>query len=206
MSHRILPTVVLLMATVSLAACGADQDAPSAAAPTPTVGGPSAAPAPPDAASPPTGEATPAAPGNAAPGSADPPPASRPATAGPNVDGTTERRPPSPPPVVLPPRQAGEPTGREVVAAFRAAGLKAANVRDRSVDCGPDGLGLGCSELVVTDNVAVYVFPDESSAGDLAERWSGAAYRSGTVVLNYLEAPTPLADRPHYEKVLKTLP
>ncbi|WBB57038.1 hypothetical protein [Verrucosispora sp. WMMD573] len=200
MSHRMLPTVVLLMVTIALAGCGADQDPPAAA---PTVGNPSADPTPPagpDAATPSTGAASPTA-----PGSAVPPPSTPPATTGPKPDGTTERRPPSPPPVELPPRQAGEPTGREVVAAFRAAGLKAANVRDRSVDCGPDGLGLGCSELVVTDNVAVYVFPDESSAGDLAERWSGAAYRNGTVVLNYLEAPTPPADRPRYEKVLDKL-
>ncbi|WFE44392.1 hypothetical protein [Verrucosispora sp. WMMD1129] len=200
MSHRMLPTVVLLMATIALAGCGADQDQPAAA---PTVGNPTADPTPPagpDAATPPTGAASPTA-----PGSAVPPPSTHPATPGPKPDGSTERRPPSPPPVELPPRQAGEPTGREVVAAFRAAGLKAANVRDRSVDCGPDGLGLGCSELVVTDNVAVYVFPDESSAGDLAERWSGAAYRNGTVVLNYLEAPTPPADRPRYEKVLDKL-
>ncbi|MBQ1026619.1 hypothetical protein [Micromonospora sp. C95] len=203
MSHRMLPTVVVLMVAVALAACGADQDAPPAAAPAPTVSGPPADPAPPNAATAPTGAASPAAPGEAATGSAVPPSSPRPAPTG--ADRTTERRPPSPPPVELPPRQAGEPTGREVVAAFRSAGLKAANVRDRSVDCGPDGLGLGCSELVVTDNVAVYVFPDESSAGDLAERWSGAAYRSGTVVLNYLEAPTPPADRPRYEKVLDKL-
>ncbi|MCZ7420284.1 MULTISPECIES: hypothetical protein [unclassified Micromonospora] len=205
MSHRMLPTVVVLVTTVALAACGADQDAPPAAGPAPTLSGPSAAPAAPGAATAPTAAASPAPPGDTAPSGVAPPPPSRPGTAAPKADATTERRPPSPPPVELPPRQAGEPTGREVVAAFRAAGLKAANVRDRSVDCGPDGLGLGCSELVVTDHVAVYVFPDESSAGDLAERWSGAAYRSGTVVLNYLEAPTPPADRPRYEKVLDKL-
>ncbi|MEG3637547.1 hypothetical protein [Micromonospora palythoicola] len=205
MSHRMLPTAVVLVTTVALVACGADQDAPPVAAPAPTVSGSSADPAAPGAATAPTGAASPAAPGDTAPSGVAPPPSSQPGTGAPKAGGTTERRPPSPPPVELPPRQAGEPTGREVVAAFRAAGLKAANVRDRSVDCGPDGLGLGCSELVVTDNVAVYVFPDESSAGDLAERWSGAAYRSGTVVLNYLEAPTPPADRPRYEKVLDKL-
>ncbi|NLU79948.1 hypothetical protein HCA58_16465 [Micromonospora sp. HNM0581] len=202
MNHRMLPAAVLLVVTGALTACGAGEDTSPAAAPTPTVDVPSTDPAPPDGAAltgTPSGGASQTAPVGTDPGSAVPP------TSGPTAGGVTERRPPSPPPVVLPPRQAGEPTGREVVAAFRAAGLKAANVRDRSVECGPDGLGLGCSELVVTDNVAVYVFPDESSAGDLAERWSGAAYRSGTVVLNYLEAPTPPADRPRYEKVLDTL-
>lgn len=193
------------MVTVALTACGADRDDPQAAAPTPSVVVPPVEPSPtsdPDAV--PTGDASPAAPATsspAAPGNAT----ARPTTAGPEAGGTTERRPPSPPPVVLPPRQAGAPTGREVVAAFRAAGLKAANARDRSIDCGPDGLGLGCSEIVTTDQVTVYVFPDESSADDLAERWSGAAYRSGTVVLNYLEAKTPPAERPRYEKVLDTL-
>ncbi|WP_158566530.1 hypothetical protein, partial [Micromonospora craterilacus] len=124
----------------------------------------------------------------------------------PDADGTApRRRPADPPPVVLPPRQADAPSARQVVAAFRAAGLKATNPRDRSVECGPDGLGLGCSELVVTDGVAVYVFPDESSAGDIAEVWNESAYRSGTVVLNYLDAPTPRADRPRYEKVLAGL-
>ncbi|MBX7268384.1 hypothetical protein KIF24_21780 [Micromonospora sp. Llam7] len=107
--------------------------------------------------------------------------------------------------MVLPPRQDGAPTAREVVAAFRAAGLKAANPRDRSAECGPDGLGLGCSELVVTDHLAVYVFPDQSSAGDLADVWAGAAYRRGTVVLNYLEASTPPTDRSRYERALDAL-
>ncbi|GIJ20229.1 hypothetical protein [Micromonospora lutea] len=206
MSHRILPAVVLLVVTVVLTACGADPEGSPAAAPTPTVVVPSVDPSAPSAPDPvpsPTGEVGLVAPSSAAavPSSA----AARPTPAGPDAGGTTERRPSSPPPVVLPPRQADAPTGREVVAAFRKAGLKAANARDRSVDCGPDGLGLGCSEIVVTDNVAVYVFPDESSAGDLAERWSGAAYRSGTVVLNYLEGPTPPADRPRYAKVLDAL-
>ncbi|MDG4792416.1 hypothetical protein [Micromonospora sp. WMMD1082] len=225
MSHRILPAVVLLAVTAALTACGGDRDGPPAAAsappgsastadPTSTIApdagtlptGPDAPPvgegslSAPGAPTPPAGAASPAVPG--AP--VVPPGAGAPPT-DPNADGTTQRRPPSPPPVVLPPRQAGAPTAREVIAAFRAAGLKAANARDRSVECGPDGLGLGCSELVVTDNVAVYVFPDESSADDMADRWSGAAFRSGTVVLNYLEASTPPAHRPRYEKALTTL-
>ena len=77
--------------------------------------------------------------------------------------------------------------------------------KDRSVDCGPDGLGLGCSELMATDAVTVYVFPDETSASDIAETWGGQSYQRGAVVLNYLEAKTPAADRPRYEKVLNGL-
>ncbi|MEV6690748.1 hypothetical protein AB0M35_04640 [Micromonospora sp. NPDC051196] len=191
MTHRmILPAVVLLSAAAALTACGGDPDRPSTADPAATSAASTAAE--------PTSPEPPAAPTAAAEQTAEAP-------GGPSPDSTSPRLPLSPPPVELPPRQPGAPTAREVIAAFRAAGLKAANSRDRSVECGPDGLGLGCSELVVTDAVAVYVFPDESSAGDLAERWSGASYRRGTVVLNYLEAPTPKADRPRYEKVLAGL-
>ncbi|GIJ77121.1 hypothetical protein SAMN05443287_101300 [Micromonospora phaseoli] len=210
MSHRILPVVVLLTVTGALAACGGGPDRP--AGPNPPASAASADAVPSEGPANPTGpdvdatEPTTAA-GPVGPATAVAPagPATAAGPAGPTADGGTERRPPSPPPVVLPPRQEGAPTAGEVVAAFRAAGLKVANPRDRSIECGPDGLGLGCSELVVTDNVAVYVFPDESSAGDLAERWSGAAYRSGTVVLNYRSARTPPTDRSRYQKTLDTL-
>ncbi|MCF0097063.1 hypothetical protein B0E54_05932 [Micromonospora sp. MH99] len=107
--------------------------------------------------------------------------------------------------MVLPARPAGAPGARQVVDAFKAAGLRVTHPKDRSVDCGPDGLGLGCSEIVATDGVTVYVFPDETSAGDIAETWGGQSYRRGAVVLNYLEAKTPAADRPRYEKILNSL-
>ncbi|CCH16689.1 hypothetical protein MILUP08_41605 [Micromonospora lupini str. Lupac 08] len=107
--------------------------------------------------------------------------------------------------MVLPPRPPGAPGARQVVDAFRVAGLRVTHPKDRSVDCGPDGLGLGCSEIVATDGVTVYVFPDETSAGDIAETWGGQSYRRGAVVLNYLEAKTPAADRPRYEKALNSL-
>ncbi|MBM0279301.1 hypothetical protein [Micromonospora tarensis] len=119
--------------------------------------------------------------------------------------GPTQRRPASPSPVVLPQRPAGAPGATQVINAFRAAGLKVPAPKDRSVDCGPDGLGLGCSEIVATGAVTVYVFPDEISASDIAETWGGQSYRRGAVVLNYLEARTPIADRPRYEKVLNSL-
>ncbi|WP_233584018.1 hypothetical protein, partial [Micromonospora sp. CV4] len=121
------------------------------------------------------------------------------------AQGTTERRPASPPPVVLPKRPAAAPGAKQVVEAFKAAGLKVPHPKDRSIDCGPDGLGLGCSELIATDAVTVYVFPDEISASDIAETWSGQSYRHGAVVLNYLQAKTPAADRRRYEKVLAGL-
>ncbi|MGW3897128.1 hypothetical protein ACWD6L_18205 [Micromonospora profundi] len=199
MTHRSLPAVgVLLLAVALTAGCGSDDaDRPNAAPPASSLpsqdatGLPSAPPPP----SGPGGSATtPATPAQPAPAQPAPP-----------QQGTTERRPASPPPVVLPPRPAGAPAAQQVVDAFRAAGLKVPRPKDRSVDCGPDGLGLGCSEIVATDAVTIYVFPDEVSASDIAETWSGQSYQRGAVVLNYLEAKTPAADRPRYEKALNNL-
>ncbi|MEU5945686.1 hypothetical protein ABZ793_08990 [Micromonospora sp. NPDC047465] len=193
MTNRSLPAVaVLVIAAALTAACGDDAEEPPRAAP-------QAASASTPAADVPTGP-------TAAPGTPTTP-AAPPAGAGPAgpSTGTTERRPTSPPPVELPVRPTGTPGARQVVDAFKAAGLKVPNPRDRSIDCGPDGLGLGCSELIATDAVTVYVFPDESSASDLAETWGGQSFRRGTVVLNYLEARTPAADRARYEKVLTGL-
>ncbi|WP_435205909.1 hypothetical protein [Micromonospora sp. bgisy143] len=201
MTLRSLPAVgVLLVAAAVIAGCGRGDDAePSSAAPgvsspavqatdLPSLPDPSAVPSGTDSAVPPPAR------------SATPPSV-------PSVppQGPVERRPASPPPVVLPPRPAGAPSARQVVDAFKAAGLRVTHPKDRSVDCGPDGLGLGCSEIVATDGVTVYVFPDETSAGDIAETWGGQSYRRGAVVLNYLEAKTPAADRLRYEKTLNSL-
>lgn len=181
---RNLPAVGILLVAVALSAgCGSDDDGSPTA--TPSVSS-EAAPT-----GPPTSQAAPSADGATPPSAA--------------AQGTTQRRPASPPPVVLPKRPASAPGAKQVVDAFRAAGLKVPRPKDRSVDCGPDGLGLGCSELMATDAVTVYVFPDETSASDIAETWGGQSYRRGAVVLNYLEAKTPAADRPRYEKVLNGL-
>ncbi|MGC4787699.1 hypothetical protein ACLQ22_07620 [Micromonospora sp. DT178] len=197
MTNRSLPAVaVLVIAAALTAACGDDAEDRRAAPPAATASTPADVPS-----SGPTGaaeaSATPAAPPTAK--------STAPGPAGPSAGGPTQRRPASPPPVKLPVRPTGTPGARQVVDAFKAAGLKVPNPRDRSVECGPDGLGLGCSELVATDAVTVYVFPDETSAGDIAETWGGQSFRRGTVVLNYLEAKTPAADRARYEKVLTSL-
>ncbi|MGC5290223.1 hypothetical protein [Micromonospora sp. DT231] len=200
MTLRSVPAVAVLLAAVALTAgCGGDDADPPRAVPTAS----SASPASPDVA--PTAAVSPSAPtpSVAPPGTGGaPPPPAAPSVVPP---GPPQRRPASPPPVVLPKRPAGAPGAKQVVDAFRAAGLKVPRPLDRSVDCGPDGLGLGCSELIATDAVTVYVFPDETSAGDIAETWGGQSYRRGAVVLNYLEAKTPAADRPRYEKVLDGL-
>ncbi|MEH1101659.1 hypothetical protein [Micromonospora sp. CPCC 205561] len=193
MTNRSLPAVaVLVIATALTAACGDDagdrRAAPPAASASATADVPSSGP---------TGTPATTSPPAAPPTGASP--------AGPSAGGPTERRPASPPPVELPVRPTGTPGARQVVDAFRAAGLKVPNPRDRSVECGPDGLGLGCSELVATDAVTVYVFPDETSASEIAETWGGQSFRRGTVVLNYLRTKTPAADRAKYEKVLTGL-
>ncbi|MET8091530.1 hypothetical protein [Micromonospora sp. NPDC005220] len=187
MTTRNLQAVGTLLVAVALSAgCGSDDDgSPNA---TPTASSEAAPPASTPPASPSVDAAT--SPSAAAQGA---------------TQGTTQRRPASPPPVVLPKRPATAPGAKQVVEAFRAAGLKVPHPKDRSVDCGPDGLGLGCSELIATDAVTVYVFPDETSASDIAETWGSQSYQRGAVVLNYLEAKTPAADRPRYEKVLDGL-
>ncbi|MGC4870164.1 hypothetical protein ACLQ3B_32515 [Micromonospora sp. DT53] len=184
MTTRNLPAIAVLLVAVALTAgCGSDDD-----------GSPNASPSVSSEATPTDLPTPPASPSVDA---ATSPPAA--------AQGTTQRRPASPPPVVLPKRPASAPGAKQVIEAFRAAGLKVSHPKDRSVDCGPDGLGLGCSELMATDAVTVYVFPDETSASDIAETWGGQSYRRGAVVLNYLEAKTPAADRPRYEKVLNGL-
>ncbi|MFG1883106.1 hypothetical protein [Micromonospora sp. NPDC049102] len=201
MTLRSLPAVgVLLVAAAVVSGCGrGDDPAPSSAAPgasssavqatdLPSVPNPSVVPSRTDSGAPPPARSV-------APSAVPPAP----------PQGPVERRPASPPPVVLPQRPAGTPSARQVVDAFKAAGLRVTHPKDRSVDCGPDGLGLGCSEIVATDGVTVYVFPDETSAGDIAETWGGQSYRRGAVVLNYLEAKTPAADRLRYEKTLNSL-
>lgn len=122
--------------------------------------------------------------------------------------GKTEHRPPANkanPPFVQPTRPTGTPSARKIVDGFQAAGLKVSNVRDRSADCGPDGLGIGCAELVTTDRVAVYVFADPAAAGDQADQWGADAYRNGPVVLNFVGTGTPAADRKRYDEVLDKL-
>ncbi|MEU5561751.1 hypothetical protein [Micromonospora musae] len=192
MTHRSLPAVAVLVVAVSLIAGCGDGDRPTGAAAV-TSSPPTTSPSPVLSPSPSVAGSSPTA------------PAVPPAGDAPAVQEPTERRPASPPPVVLPRRPADAPGAKQVIDAFRAAGLKVPNPRDRSVDCGPDGLGLGCSEIVATDALTVYVFPDATSASDLADTWSGQSYRRGAVVLNYLAARTPAADRPRYEKVLAGL-
>ncbi|TDC43271.1 hypothetical protein [Micromonospora sp. KC213] len=122
--------------------------------------------------------------------------------------GRGARRPaesPSTPPFTMPKRDPAAPAARKVVDAFKAAGLTVTNVRDRSADCGPDGAGLGCAELLVTDAVRVYVFPDEANASNQSDVWGADAYREGAVVLSYAGTKTSGAERKRYNDVLAKL-
>ncbi|MGC4855240.1 hypothetical protein ACLQ24_18065 [Micromonospora sp. DT4] len=201
MTLRSLPAVgVLLVVAAVIAGCGRGDDTEPSSAP---PGVPSSAVQATDLPSVPNPSPVPSRTDGAAP----PPPRSVAPSTVPSAprQGPVERRPASPPLVVLPQRPAGAPSARQVVDAFKASGLRVTHPKDRSVDCGPDGLGLGCAEIVATDGVTVYVFPDETSASDIAETWGGQSYRRGAVVLNYLDAKTPAADRLRYEKVLNGL-
>ncbi|TDC80389.1 hypothetical protein E1193_17540 [Micromonospora sp. KC606] len=145
-------------------------------------------------------------------GSAKPAPTAEAAPPGaPQEAAPTGRQPrtpsesPSTPPFTMPKRAADAPAARKVVDAFRAAGLKVTNLRDRSADCGPNGAGLGCAELLVTDAVEVYVFPDEANASNQTDVWGADAYREGAVVLGYANTKTGAAERKRYNDVLAKL-
>jgi hypothetical protein len=105
----------------------------------------------------------------------------------------------------MPTKAAGTPSARRVIDAFKAAGLAVPNVRDRSRECGPDGVGIGCAQLVATDAVSVYVFPDEASASNQTEIWGVDSYRKGAVVLNYLGTKTSATERKRYDAALAKL-
>ncbi|MFD6568537.1 hypothetical protein [Micromonospora profundi] len=93
------------------------------------------------------------------------------------------------------------PTAEQVVAAFDKAGLPVLNARDNSGNCA----ALGCTHLLTTDAISVYVFPDAASAQKYAETAAIGVHQAGTVVLNYAAARTPDKDQPRYEKVLAGL-
>ncbi|WP_156313039.1 hypothetical protein [Micromonospora sp. HK10] len=112
---------------------------------------------------------------------------------------------PSTPPFTMPTKAKSAPSARRVVDAFKAAGLAVPNLRDRTKDCGPDGKGIGCAQLVATDAVSVYVFPDEASATNQTEMWGSDAFRKGAVVLSYLGTRTSTTERKRYDEVLTKL-
>ncbi|MEV4478651.1 hypothetical protein [Micromonospora coxensis] len=175
---RVLPIAATLLIALGLTACSDD----------PEPGDPSWADGSPKPAT--AGAAPPEAPQDA-------PPSGRPPR--------TPSESPSTPPFTMPTKASGTPGARKVVDAFSAAGLKVVNLRNRTVDCGPDGAGIGCAELLVTDAVKVYVFPTEATATNQTDVWGVDAYRKGAVVLSYLGTKTGDAERKRYNDVLARL-
>lgn len=93
------------------------------------------------------------------------------------------------------------PTAQAVVDQFVASGLPVPNPRDNSKNCKT----LGCIELITTDAISIYVWPNESSAQHQVDVAAGDAYRYGTIALSYTAARTPSADRPLYEAALRNI-
>ncbi|WP_203715071.1 hypothetical protein, partial [Asanoa siamensis] len=97
----------------------------------------------------------------------------------------------------------GAPSAQDVVDAFAAAGLPVPAPRDNSENCASGAAR--CAELVTTDAVSVYVFPDEASAQEFEAGSAPDVHRTGVVVLSYAAARTPPQDRSEYEVALSSL-
>lgn len=89
-----------------------------------------------------------------------------------------------------------------VLEGFAKAKLPARNQRDNSKNCES---GLGCIQMVTTDDVTIYTFADPSAQQAIAAAFGEDAFSSGNVVLQYAAAHTPVTMRPKYERVLAGL-
>jgi len=93
---------------------------------------------------------------------------------------------------------AAAPSAQRIVDAFIAAGLPAGHPRDDSDTCS----ARGCTALVTTDSVSVYVWPDPAGARTYAQTLGNRGFTLGPIVLSYA-AGTPAGDQPRYESVLR---
>lgn len=103
------------------------------------------------------------------------------------------------PPAPLATAAAGAVTAREVIDAITAAGLPARNPRDNSANCNP---APGCVQLITTDDVSAYQFPDDALATRMASSNLFVGYQSGPIVLAFHNTDTP---DPRYRDVLTQL-
>lgn len=103
------------------------------------------------------------------------------------------------PPDPLSTASAGAVTARQVVDAIIAAGLSARKPRDNSESNCRD---LGCVQLITTEDVSVYQFPDAGPAARMASTSLVTAYQNGPIVLVFHDAETP---DPRYRSVLDQL-
>ena len=107
--------------------------------------------------------------------------------------------------MAAPTTSADSVTAEDVFWAIRGAGLPATDPRDNSQTmCG----NVGCVQLMTTDDVSIYQFPDPDSAARWASGFDSSGYRNGTVVLLFNEGgsnPTDVADIPRYKDILDGL-
>ena len=107
-------------------------------------------------------------------------------------------------PVVLPSAVPDALTAEQVVDAFTAAGLPATDPRDNSGNCKQ----VGCVQLITTDDVSAYQFPDPESASKWATGLGESSYMKGLIVLRFNlggSDPTDPAAIPQYQSVLDGL-
>ena len=88
-----------------------------------------------------------------------------------------------------------------VLGAFSDANLPVPNPRNNSAGCAE----LGCTQLVTTDAVSIYVWPDLASAKHAASVWGEGGHQEGLVLLSYTGARTPEKARAGYERILHAL-
>jgi hypothetical protein len=87
-------------------------------------------------------------------------------------------------------------TAGQVIAAFQAAGLPVPDQRDNSRNCDD----LGCVQLITTEAISVYQWPDSAGAKRQADVLGDDGYRVGGIVLSYAAARTPEENRRAYER------
>ncbi|GAA2427622.1 hypothetical protein ACFP2H_00380 [Mycolicibacterium llatzerense] len=103
------------------------------------------------------------------------------------------------PPDPLPTASASAVTARQVVDSIIAAGLPARKPRDNSQSNCRD---LGCVQLITTEDVSVYQFPDAGPAVRMASTSIVTTYQNGPIVLVFHNTESP---DPRYRGVLDQL-
>lgn len=107
------------------------------------------------------------------------------------------------PPPALPAAAPGTLTASQVVAKFESAGLPVSNPRDNTYGMCPK---LDCSQLITTDGVSVYQFPNATAA----QHWQPPVtfYQSGPIVLLFYDGGSHPADPtliPRYQRMLDAM-
>jgi hypothetical protein len=77
------------------------------------------------------------------------------------------------------------PTAEEVLEAFQAAGLSAPEPRDNTPQSCPD---LECTQLITTETVSIYQWPDEETATSIQREYDFGDYQAGAIILRANES------------------